>query len=72
MIGVDQLGTGSRLLEVTVGLSCGLVARSRKKSNSQQAVLASAMLLCAIALKEKFLLSPRVASANLAICLHVV
>ena len=42
MIGVDQLGTGSRLLEVTVGLSCGLVARSRKKSNSQQAVLASA------------------------------
>ena len=31
MIGVDQLGTGSRLLEVTMGLSCGLAARSRKK-----------------------------------------
>jgi hypothetical protein len=31
MIGGDQLGTGSRLLEVTVGLPCGLAARTSQE-----------------------------------------
>ena len=31
MIGVDQLRTGSRLLEVTAGLACGLAARTSQE-----------------------------------------